>query len=177
MEEKMYQCRVYKEGNCDDHNCRQNKPHLKDDDCDFRGSHCQECVPVESVSIQSTVKENLTVQSDEGLLEKIIEKLPRMHVDNRITDRWCKASLAREIIELCNANHKEETEKLCDDFRFTMKEIQRILWERVRTVLNNYSDSMTLNSNEKVYYINGRSVETLIQQMKEVEVKKGEVSK
>ena len=173
MEEKMYQCRVYKEGNCDDHNCRQNKPHLKGDDCDFRGSHCQECVPVESVSIQSTVKENLTVQSDEGLLEKIIEKLPKMHMSNRVTDRWCKATLAKEIIESANVHYN----KICEEV--ICSEIE-LLWEKVRTILCNYADTITFDDDKpekKLYYINGRSVERLIQQMKEVEVKKGEVSK
>jgi uncharacterized 2Fe-2S/4Fe-4S cluster protein (DUF4445 family) len=51
------------------------------------------------------------------------------------------------------------------------KEKDDVVWEKVRTVLCNYADTVDLTEPVK-YYINGRSVEEYIQQMKEVEVKK-----
>jgi len=43
--------------------------------------------------------------------------------------------------------------------------------EKVRTILVNYSDTVAMRDGEKIYYINGRSVDEYLEEADKVEVK------
>ena len=94
------------------------------------------------------------------LIESIVEKLPRMNKENRITDRWVKVELAKEIITLFQPYLEAERERIARDYK-----------DKVRTILVNHADTVSMQNETTTYYINGKSVDEFMDEIDRVELK------